>query len=87
MTRVSLRKREKACKTRPVLRRCRWMAEMLRERGKLPSCEKLGQEFEVSYKTIARDIDLMRDFMGYPIQYDRPTYTWKLAGPLPEPVL
>ena len=87
MSRFSLRKRETACKTRPVLRRCRWMAQMLREMGELPSCEKLGQEFEVSYKTIARDIDLMRDFMGYPIQYDRTTYTWKLSGPLPEPVL
>ena len=87
MNRISLKKREETCKTRPVMRRCRWMAEILRKKGELPSCEKLGQEFEVSYKTISRDIDLLRDFMGYPIAYDKSTYKWKLAGPMPEPVL
>lgn len=82
-----LRKREQTCKTRPVLRRCRWIAERLRDKGELPSMQALGQEFEVSYKTIGRDIDLMRDFMGYPIAYDSQTYKWKLVGPMPEPVL
>ena len=87
MRRISLKKREQTCKTRPVMRRCRWMAEILREKGELPSCEKLGQAFEVSYKTVSRDIDLLRDFMGYPIAYDKSTYKWKLTGQMPEPVL
>ena len=80
-------KRYEVCKTRPVLRRCRWMAEILRGKGELPSCEKVAQEFEVSYKTVGRDIDLMRDFMGYPLEYDKSTHKWKLTGPIPEPVL
>jgi len=87
VTRAAMAKRDHICKTRPVLRRCRWMAEILRDKGELPSCEKIGQEFEVSYKTVGRDIDLMRDFMGYPIAYDKSTYKWKLTGPMPEPVL
>jgi predicted DNA-binding transcriptional regulator YafY len=80
-------KRDLTCKTRPVLRRCRWMAGILRDKGELPSCDKLGVKFEVSYKTVSRDIDLLRDFMGYPLVYDKTTHSWKLAGPMPEPVL
>ena len=87
MTRAAIAKRDHTCKTRPVLRRCRWMAELLRKNGELPSCEKVGQEFEVSYKTVSRDIDLLRDFMGYPLAYSAKEYKWKLVGPMPEPVL
>jgi predicted DNA-binding transcriptional regulator YafY len=58
------------------------MAELLRKNGELPSCEKVGQEFEVSYKTVSRDIDLLRDFMGYPIAYDKSTYKWKQTSVL-----
>jgi predicted DNA-binding transcriptional regulator YafY len=63
------------------------MAELLRKNGELPSCEKVAQEFEVSYKTVSRDIDLLRDFMGYPLAYSPKEYKWKLVGPMPEPVL
>ena len=87
MSRASLRKREETCRTRPVLRRCRWMVEILRDKGELPTCEKVAQEFEVSYKTVSRDIDLLRDFMGYPLAYSAKEYKWKLVGPMPEPVL
>jgi len=87
VTRAAMAKRDHTRKTRPVLRRCRWMADLLRKNGELPSCEKVGQEIEVSYKTVSRDIDLLRDFMGYPIAYDKSTHKWKLTGPMPEPVL
>jgi biotin operon repressor len=47
----------------------------------------LGVKLECSYKTIQRDIDLLRDFFGYPLEYDRNKYVYKLAGPLPKAVL
>jgi predicted DNA-binding transcriptional regulator YafY len=53
----------------------------------LPSTFRLGAELECSYKTIQRDIDLLRDFFGYPLEYDRSKFIYKLAGPLPEAVL
>jgi predicted DNA-binding transcriptional regulator YafY len=87
VTKAQARKREETCKTRPVLRRLRWMAGELRSKGEMPSCQKLGVRYEVSSKTVSRDIDMMRDFFDYPIQYDPQAYKWKVAGPLPEPVL
>jgi biotin operon repressor len=53
----------------------------------LPSSARLGVELECSYKTIQRDIDLLRDFFGYPLEYDARKYHYKLAGPLPKAVL
>ena len=55
--------------------------------GKHPNASFLSREFEVSTKTIQRDIDLLRDFFGYPLEYDRNKYVYKLAGPLPKAVL
>jgi predicted DNA-binding transcriptional regulator YafY len=82
-----MRKREETCKTRPVLRRLRWMAGELRRKGEMPNCAQLGVRYEVSSKTVIRDIDMMRDFFDYPIVYDARNYRWKVTGPLPEPVL
>ena len=87
MTTAQVRKREECCRTKPVLRRMRWIAKELRQKGEIPNCQQLSVRYEVSYKTIGRDIDLMRDFFDYPIEYDRQHYKWKLTGPLPEPVL
>ena len=83
----SLDKGKRTCKIRPMLRRCRWLATMLRKDSRLDSTQKLGSRYEVSYKTIQRDIDLMRDFFLYPIVYDRSEHIWKLNGKLPEPML
>ena len=80
-------KSRRTCQIRPVLRRCRWLATMLRKNSELDSTQKLGRRYEVSYKTIQRDIDLLRDFFLYPIVYDRSEYKWKLNGSLPEPML
>jgi len=87
MTLAQIRKREEACRTRPVVRRLRWIAAELRRNGELPSTNKLGARFEMSYKTVTRDLDLLRDFFEYPLAYDRRTYTYKLTGPLPDAVL
>ncbi len=73
--------------TRPTFRRLGVIAEMLRRDLTLPSCARLGVKLECSYKTIQRDIDLLRDFFGYPLEYDRNKYVYKLAGPLPKAVL
>lgn len=37
----------------------------------LANCRSLAKEFEVSERTIARDIEFMRDMFGAPIEYDR----------------
>jgi len=73
--------------TRPTFRRLGVIARMLRRDLTLPSCARLGVKLECSYKTIQRDIDLLRDFFGYPLEYDRNKYVYKLAGPLPKAVL
>ena len=43
--------------------------ELLKE-GRFPNCQALSGEFEVSYKTVQRDIDFMRDQLQLPIEYD-----------------
>ena len=73
--------------TRPTFRRLGVIAGMLRRDLTLPSCARLGVKLECSYKTIQRDINLLRDFFGYPLEYDRNKYVYKLAGPLPKAVL
>jgi len=73
--------------TRPTFRRLGVIAGKLRRDLTLPSCARLGVELECSYKTIQRDIDLLRDFFGYPLEYDASRYQYKLAGPLPKAVL
>lgn len=73
--------------TRPTLRRLGFIATKLRSDLCLPATNKLGAELECSYKTIARDLDLLRDFFGYPLEYDARKYVWKITGPLPEAVL
>ena len=39
--------------------------------GDYPNCLKFSGEYEVSQKTIQRDIDFLRDQMNAPIEYDR----------------
>ena len=73
--------------TRPTFRRLGVIAGKLRRDLTLPSCSRLGVELECSYKTIQRDIDLLRDFFGYPLEYDASKCHYKLAGPLPKAVL
>jgi proteasome accessory factor B len=41
------------------------------------NCQQLGKDFEVSYKTIQRDLDFMRDRLNLPIEYDPTRYTFR----------
>jgi len=56
-------------RTRPPLARMMRVHESLR-REEFPNCRVLGEALEVSYKTVQRDIDFMRDQLGLPIDYD-----------------
>jgi predicted DNA-binding transcriptional regulator YafY len=42
----------------------------LMQQKEYPNCQVLSKEFEVSYKTVQRDIDFMRDQLRLPIDYD-----------------
>jgi predicted DNA-binding transcriptional regulator YafY len=39
--------------------------------GRYPNCSLLAREFEVSAKTVQRDVDFMRDQLVLPIEYDK----------------
>ena len=39
------------------------------KKKKFPNCQKLSGTFEVSYKTVQRDVDFMRDHLKLPIAY------------------
>ena len=43
---------------------------MIRD-GEFPNCFSFAKKWEVSYKTVQRDIDYMRDQMGSPVVFDR----------------
>jgi len=55
--------------SRPPLARMLRLHEWLVE-DRYPNCRKIAEEFEVSAKTVQRDVNFMRDQMGLPIEYD-----------------
>lgn len=59
--------------SRPPLVRMVRLHELL-VAEKFPNCRKLAEEFEVSAKTIQRDIEFMRDQLVLPIEYDERNY-------------
>jgi proteasome accessory factor B len=54
--------------TKPLHTRLLFIDRKIRE-GKYPSCMQLALEWEVSYKTMQRDIDYMRYQLNAPIEY------------------
>ncbi len=56
--------------SRPPLARMLRIHERLRAGDRLTNCRELARELEVSYKTVQRDIDFMRDQLELPIDYD-----------------
>jgi proteasome accessory factor B len=50
--------------------------------GKFPNCSTLADVFEVSYKTVQRDIDFMRDQMLLPIDYDSGQHGFHYTKPV-----
>jgi predicted DNA-binding transcriptional regulator YafY len=55
--------------TRPPLERMHYIHGQLAA-GKYPNCSSVAKRFEVSARTIQRDIDYMRDRLLLPIDYD-----------------
>jgi len=56
-------------KFKPQYRRLLFIDEQIRG-GKFPSCATLGAKYEVSAKTIQRDVDYLKDELDAPIEYD-----------------
>jgi proteasome accessory factor B len=56
--------------SRPPLQRMQRIHEALL-RNSYPNCQNLSADLEVSYKTIQRDVDFMRDRLALPIAFDR----------------
>ena len=50
--------------------------------GKHPNCTTLADRFEVSYKTVQRDIDFMRDQMLLPIDYSSAAHGFLYSKPV-----
>ena len=56
-------------KFKPQFKRLLFIDRKLRE-GKYPNCMTLAREWEVSAKTIQRDLDYLRDELSAPVAYD-----------------
>ena len=67
--------------SRPPLERMQRLHDLLRNE-KPVNCQQLGREFEVSYKTIQRDLDFMRDRLNLPIEYEATKYTFRYSEPV-----
>ncbi len=67
--------------SRPPLERMQRLHDLLMNERPV-NCQQLGREFEVSYKTIQRDLDFMRDRLHLPIAYDATKYTFRYTEPV-----
>lgn len=67
--------------SRPPLERMQRLHDLLMNERPV-NCQQLGREFEVSYKTIQRDLDFMRDRLNLPIEYDATRYTFRYTEPV-----
>jgi predicted DNA-binding transcriptional regulator YafY len=54
----------------------------LLQNGTYPNCNAVAVELEVSPRTVARDIDCMRDDLELPIEYDDKRHGFYLTGPV-----
>ena len=67
--------------TRPPYERMTYIHEQL-QLDKHPNCSTLAAHFEVSTKTIQRDLEFMRDRWNLPIEYDEPRHGFYYAEPV-----
>jgi proteasome accessory factor B len=56
--------------SRPPLERMMRIHDAIQS-GKFPNAAKLAKEFEVSTKSVQRDLEFMRERMNFPIEYDK----------------
>ena len=66
--------------TRPPFLRMLRIHELL-SAARAPNCSVLAREFEVSAKTVQRDVDFMRDQLMLPIEYRQPRAWLLLLAP------
>ncbi len=60
-------------KFKPQYRRLIFIDQKIRQGmqvGRLPNCSSLAEEWEVSRKTIQRDLEYLRDELNAPLEYD-----------------
>jgi predicted DNA-binding transcriptional regulator YafY len=57
----------------------------LMSENQFPNCRKIALEFEVSPKTIMRDLNFMRDRLQLPIEYDKLQYGFRYTRSVPVP--
>jgi len=67
--------------TRPPYERMTYIHEQLQQ-DRLPNCSSLAAAFEVSTKTIQRDLDFMRDRWQLPLAYDEPRHGYYYTEPV-----
>lgn len=67
--------------SRPPLARMMRIHEELQD-GNFTNCSKLAKKFEVSTKTIMRDLAFMKDQLDLPVEYDQQTYGWRYSYPV-----
>ncbi len=67
--------------SRPPLARMLRLHEWL-VANRYPNCRRMGEEFEVSAKTVQRDVNFMRDQMRLPIEYDKRRFGFHYTGPV-----
>ena len=68
--------------SRPQYYRIRRMVQMVREgteTGSLPNSSDFMNEFEVSRRTVARDLDFLRDEERAPLAYDDARHGFRLT--------
>lgn len=53
--------------------------------NRYPNCRKMAAEFEVSTKTIQRDLNFMRDRLRLPIEYDETLFGYRYTRPVDYP--
>lgn len=76
------RRRSPAARSsRPPYARMMKIHELLAA-GKFPNCTTMADVFEVSYKTVQRDIDFMRDQLLLPIDYDSGNHGFHYTKPV-----
>lgn len=64
--------------TRPPLERIARIYAVL-SAGVIKNCVQFAAEFEVSTRTVKRDLDFMRDRLRLPIEYDAQRYGFRLV--------
>lgn len=69
-------------KSRPFFERIVWISKELRS-GKSLNCSRIAEHFECTTKTAFRDIEFLRDRLGYDFEYDPCAHSFRLLSDPP----